>query len=97
MKIRTKIWPEDPKMVKRIVARCRIIRSQVRGVINYMELKKVPPGSYVIREGDSGKRESKDVVVRSHSHMKLVKIKSLKTKHEFQGLTSTCLPRGSTR
>jgi cGMP-dependent protein kinase len=29
--------------------------SQVREVIDYMELKKVPPGSYVIREGDSGK------------------------------------------
>jgi len=27
---------------------------QVREVIDYMELKKVPPGSYVIREGDSG-------------------------------------------
>ena len=35
----------------------------MREVIDYMELKKVPPGSYVIREGDSGKRESKDVVV----------------------------------
>ena len=28
--------------------------SQVRDVIDYMELKKVPVGSYVIREGDSG-------------------------------------------
>ena len=33
----------------------------MREVIDYMELKKVPPGSYVIREGDSGKRDSGQV------------------------------------
>ena len=35
----------------------------MREVIDYMELKKVPPGSYVIREGDSGKRQSQHKVV----------------------------------
>ena len=33
----------------------------MREVIDYMELKKVPPGSYVIREGDSGKRKCTDL------------------------------------
>ena len=43
-----------------ITFKSTIFHSQVREVIDYMELKKVPPGSYVIREGDSGKGESKD-------------------------------------
>ena len=32
-------------------------------MIDYMELKKVPPGSYVIREGDSGERDCTDTVI----------------------------------
>ena len=28
--------------------------SQMREVVDYMELKKIPGGTYVIREGDSG-------------------------------------------
>ena len=32
----------------------------MREVIDYMELKKVPPGSYVIREGDSGEQKCID-------------------------------------
>ena len=45
------------------------VHSQVREVIDYMELKKVPPGSYVIREGDSGKRERDNIKFRCQSHM----------------------------
>lgn len=28
--------------------------NQVREIVDYMEIKKVPTGAYVIREGDSG-------------------------------------------
>ena len=40
------------------ILRTSCLSLQVREVIDYMELKKVPPGSYVIREGDSGKAGS---------------------------------------
>lgn len=30
--------------------------NQVREIVDYMEIKKVPTGAHVIREGDSGKK-----------------------------------------
>ena len=47
-----------PSLLVRSILRTSCLSLQVREVIDYMELKKVPPGSYVIREGDSGKAGS---------------------------------------
>ena len=34
--------------------------NQVREIVDYMEIKKVPTGAYVIREGDSGMHDKKN-------------------------------------
>ena len=42
---------------------------QIREVIDFMQMKKIPAGTYVIREGDSGS----DLYVSSHGEYEVIK------------------------